>query len=269
MKLAVSNIAWPAGADAEAADILSRHGATGVELAPGKVWPTPTEATDAEILAVRRWWQDRGFRVVAFQALVFGQPDLLLFGDPAVRDRFADYLSKIVQLAAKTGAGPLVFGSPKNRAVGILPRDEAWPVAVEFFRRLGAVAADHGTVIGLEHVPPAYGCDFATTVAEAAELVKAVDSPGFGLHLDSGGMAMTGGGVGDAGDVRPVHFHISEPNIQPIGSVPSVPHGEYAAGLRQTGYDGWYSIEVREPATDWQAALEQSLAAAMAAYFAK
>lgn len=266
MRLAASNIAWPAGADPEAADILLRHGATGVELAPGKVWPKPTEATDAEALAVRRWWEDRGLRVASFQALAFGRPDLLLFGDTATRDRFADYLSQIIRLAAKVGAGPLVFGSPKNRAVGATPPAEALPVTVEFFRRVGAVAADHGTVIGLEHVPPAYGCDYVNTVAEAAELVRAVNSPGFGLHLDAGGMAMTGGAVVDAGDVRPVHFHVSEPNMQPVGDATGVPHAAYAAGLRRIGYDGWVSVEVREPAADWQGAFERSLTATRQAY---
>ena len=266
MKLAASNIAWPAGADAEAATILARHGATGVELAPGKVWAKPTEATAEEIAAVRRWWEDRGIRVVACQALLFGRPDLLLFADEERRDRFADYLSKIIRLAAAVGAGPLVFGSPKNRALNGLSRDVAWPVAVEFFRRVGRIAADNGTTIGLEHVPPAYGCDFINTVAEAAELVRAVDSPGFGLHLDAGGMAMTGGEVADAGDVRPVHFHTSEPGMRPIGDTPGMRHNDYAAALCRIEYDGCVSIEVREPAADWQGALERSIIATKAAY---
>lgn len=267
MNLAASNIAWPAGADAEAADILARHGVAGVELAPGKVWANPTAATESEITSVRRWWEDRGFRVVAFQALVFGRPDLLVFGPPQVRDEFVEYLGKIARLAARVGAGPLVFGSPKNRAVNGRPRDEYWPVAVEFFRRVGRLAADWGTFIGLEHVPPEYGADFVNTVAAAAELVRAVDSPGFGLHIDSGGMAMVGDDPGRADGLKPVHFHISEPNLQPIGDTPGVPHRHYAARLREIGYDGWLSIEVREPHGDWQEALERSLIAARAAYF--
>ena len=104
------------------------------------------------------------------------------------------------------------------------------------------------------------------TVAETAELVRAVASPGFGLHMDSGGLSMTGDAVGNAGDVRPVHYHISEPNLQPIGSTPGVPHAEYAKRLRVIGYEGWLSIEVKEPPADWQAALERSLTAARAAY---
>lgn len=266
MKLAVSNIAWPGGADAEAAEILSRQGVTGVELAPGKVWAKPTEATADEIAAVRRWWESRGFRVVAFQALLFGQADLYLFRDDASRERMADYLGRVIQLASQLGAGPLVFGSPKNRSTEGRPREEMWPLAVEFFRRVGEVAAAHGTVIGFEHVPPEYACDFGNTVSDAAELVRAVASAGFGLHLDAGGMAMVGESVEAMGDVRPVHFHISEPGIAPIGSVAGVPHAEYAQGLRAMGYDGWYSIEVREPASEWQAALERSLTATKAHY---
>src|SRR4051812_46579534 len=113
MRLAISNIAWPSGDDAVVAPLLVEHGAEGVELAPTKVWPRPLEASAAEVRAYRAWWERRGLRLVALQALLFGRPDLTLFGDPATRRRTVDYLKGMISLAAALGAGPLVFGAPR------------------------------------------------------------------------------------------------------------------------------------------------------------
>lgn len=260
MKLAVSNIAWPAGADDRAVDVLRQHGVTGVELAPTKVWPNPTAATPAEIGRVRDWWESRGIRVVAFQALLFGKPDLVLFGSEAARDALAEHLDGIFRLAATVGAGPLVFGSPKNRLVGTMRVDEARRIAVDFFRRVGELAAKRGATLVLEANPPAYGCDFVTRFGEAADLVRAVDSPGFALHLDTGGMTLTGDTVADAGGLVPAHYHISEPNLAPVGSDASVPHATIVRDVRAIGYDGWFSIEMREPPQAWESVLSLGLA---------
>src|SRR5262249_55603349 len=56
MRLAASSIAWPAGADEEAAAVLRAGGAAGVELAPTKVWASPAEATEADARAQRAFW---------------------------------------------------------------------------------------------------------------------------------------------------------------------------------------------------------------------
>src|SRR5258708_16976960 len=136
MKLAVSNIAWPAGMDSLALPILSRHGATGIEIAPTKVWSRPIEVSEAEALAYRRQREGAGFEIVAFQALLFGQPQLSLFAEP--RRPFLDYVERIIQLASWLGARALVFGSPKNRRVGSLDPEKARVRAIEMFRALGA-----------------------------------------------------------------------------------------------------------------------------------
>ena len=267
MKLAASNIAWPADADDKAGDSLSLHGGSGVELAPMKSWADPLTATQADAEAVRDAWRRRGFDVVAFQALLFGRPDLVLFGDPDARNALADHTIRLCRLAGWVGAKTLVFGSPKNRLRGPRPVAEVWPIAVDFFRRVGDAAAKLGVAVGIEANPAEYGGDFVTHVHEAAALVRDVNSPGFGLHLDAGGMAMTGETVSAVGDVRPVHFHISEPQLAPIGSTPGVPHTENAAGLKAIGYDGWYSVEMRQPSGDWVAGLDSALGAALTAYF--
>ena len=113
-------------------DVLRAHGITGIEVAPTKVWPKPLDATDAETVVYRRWWEDRGFRIVAAQSLLFGRPDLTVFGPPEIYRQTLDYLGGIVRLCARLGAEALVFGSPKNRRRGDLSRLAAWPTAVAF-----------------------------------------------------------------------------------------------------------------------------------------
>lgn len=266
MKLAVSNIAWPTGADAAAAALLRRHGATGVEIAPTMVWPKPLDASRADVLAYRATWERQGLTVVALQALLFGRPDLTLFAGRERREQTFDYLDRIMELAEWLGAGVLVFGSPKNRLIGGRPTAEVMPETVEFFRHVGDRAAKRGVIFGIEPNPPEYGCDFVTTAAEGSALVAAVGHPGFGLHLDAGGLALTGGTPADAGPVRPCHYHISEPHLSLIGTG-GAPHAAYAVSLRGLGYDGWRSIEMRRPEGDWEVALDTSLAHAAGSYF--
>jgi sugar phosphate isomerase/epimerase len=255
MKLAVSNIAWPAGADAQALPILSRHGVTGIEIAPTKVWPRPIEVSESEAGAYRQLCEQAGFEIVAFQALLFGQPQLSLFASDRA---FLDYVERIIQLAGWLGAGALVFGSPKNRRLGALDSASAQLHAVEVFRRLGDRASACQAILCIEPNPTVYECDFITTLDEAVQLVVAVNHPGFGLHVDTGALTINSEQLTLPSQIHPVHFHISEPFLAPIGQ-PGTPHEKYARALDAIGYAGWRSIEMREPSSGWEATLEQSL----------
>jgi sugar phosphate isomerase/epimerase len=255
MKLAVSNIAWPAGMDAQALPILSRHGATGIEIAPTKVWSRPIEVSEAEAREYRRQCEQAGFAIVAFQALLFGQPQLSLFDSGRA---FLDYVERIIRLAGWLGAKVLVFGSPKNRRLGTLDPLKGLLQAVDTFRLLGDRARSSQTILCIEPNPTSYECDFITTLDEALQLVRAVDHPGFGLHLDAGALTLNGERLHLPPTVSPAHFHISEPFLAPIGQASS-PHAEYARALRQMCYTSWHSIELREPTSGWEEQLERSL----------
>jgi sugar phosphate isomerase/epimerase len=265
MKLAVSNIAWPAEADATVADLLRRHGVPAIEVAPTKVWPRPADVTEAEAVAYRSWWERRGVAIVAMQALLFGQPALTLFDGAATAERTLEYLGRIIRLAGWLGAEALVFGSPKNRLAAGKPLADVWGTAVGLFRRLGAVAEQHRTVFCIEPNPPEYGCDFVTRVAEGAALVTEVGHAGFGLHLDAGGMALTGDTLAELGPVRPRHFHISEPHLCATGTG-GAPHTSYAEQLHHRDYGRWYSIEMRQADADWLAVLDRSITNAIELY---
>jgi len=249
-KLAISNIAWDPLDDAAAAELMRAEGFTGLEIAPTVRWSSPMEVPDHDVDAYRAWWEERGIRVVALQSLLFGRPDLVLFGSESARRALADHFTGMIALARRLGAGVLVFGSPKNRQRGAVPLAEAMAIAAEFFRRVGAVAAANATKICIEPNPPDYGCDFITTTAEAAALCARVASPGVLVQGDLGAMQMVGDSpavaIAAAGS-RIGHFHASEPNLAESGSGPAgaKPHEEAAHALREQAYPGWISIEMR------------------------
>ena len=249
MKLAISNIAWNPYEDDAISRLMQMYGVTGVEIAPTKIWPKPLEASGEEIAAYARSWQSRGLKVSSMQALLFGRPDLTIFETPEKRHETLEYLKGVIQLGGRLGAEVLVFGSPKNRLVGDLDREQAEETAIEFFRSIGRAAADHGTVFCIEPNPTAYGCDFITTSAEGRDLVAKVDQPGFGLHLDAAGMTMSQENLESelAKSIPELcHFHVSEPNLQPIG-IGGVNHALFSRTLRTGGYSRWVSVEMRAP----------------------
>lgn len=245
--LAVSSIAWERSEDEAVATMLRAEGCRGVELAPTKWRDRPTEASIEDAAAHRAWWEERGLRVVAFQALLFGRPDLQLFADAATRRDLLDYLRRVIDLAERFGARALVFGSPKNRARGDMPMDEAIEIAVPFFRAAGEHAAARDTTVCIEANPPSYGCDFVTTTADAVELCRLVDHHGFRVHGDLGGITITGEDPARA--IRAAapylgHFHVSEPDLAEIGTR-GADLASATTALHDVGYDGWLSIEMR------------------------
>lgn len=188
IRRAISNIAWGAADEPQLASQLVGWGATGVEVAPARVVPQPELAEPHQLSAYREFWEQHGLPIVATQALLFGRPELQLFGTPAVRRDLLEYVTCMIRLSAALGAQTLVFGSPKNRRRGELPLHEAVAIAEPFFRELGRRAEAAGVWLALEANPAMYGGDFVLTAEQAWELVRRVDQPGFGLHLDSGGM---------------------------------------------------------------------------------
>lgn len=249
MKLAVSNIAWAAGQDAVVASSLVDAGVDMLEVAPGRLFSDPSRADAAAATATRRLWSDRGLPIGSMQALLFGQSELTLFGADEGTG-MVRYLTRIFDLAARLGAGPMVFGSPGNRKRGAMGFDEALRRAVPAFRDLADIASAGGTTLCLEPNAPGYGCDFMTSLEETSAVVDAVDRPGVRLVVDTGNMAMVGDHPATAARLVQIvhHLHLSRPQLQPLMSDDPFPR-RVLDGLRTAGYDGIVTIEMR-PAED-------------------
>jgi D-psicose/D-tagatose/L-ribulose 3-epimerase len=248
MKLAFSNIAWTPHDDPEILSMLGRHGIAGIEIAPTKVWPNWEGATTEGAANYGAWLRSLGFEVPALQAVLFGRPEARLFereGEAAL----VLHLSHVAELAGAMGARAVVLGAPRQRDRGSLTMDEAMNRAADVLRSLAETFAAYGTCLCIEPNPRRYACNFIINVNEGAELVRRVNHPGFGLHLDSAAMFLEGEDPQNlwpkAGDlVR--HFHISEPDLGDF-CAPQVPHRANLDFLCSTKYSGWCSVEMREP----------------------
>jgi sugar phosphate isomerase/epimerase len=248
VKLAVSSIAWTNEEEPEVGQLLNKLGVRFVEIAPTKKWERPIDASQAEIDEYLDFWREHGIDVVAFQSMLFNRPEMQIFEDEALREETRTYLEDFTGLAPRFGAVPLVFGSPKNRKRGDLSEEEAMAVAVPFFRSIGERAEKEGSVFCFEPNPTDYNCDFVTDAHGGIELVRAVDSPGFGLHLDLAGMILAGDDISSSirdssGILR--HFHISAPFLEDITQVEESKHKQAASALKEIGYDGLVSIEMK------------------------
>ncbi|MGA0605002.1 sugar phosphate isomerase/epimerase family protein [Phenylobacterium sp. VNQ135] len=264
MRLSVSNIAWDIADEPAAADMLSAAGITCVDVAPGKYFADPAAATVSEIEVVRRWWADRGFQIVGMQGLLFGTTGLNLFQDDGT---MLDRLAAQCRVGGLLSAQALVFGSPKQRDRTGLDEAKAQGIAVDFFRRLGDAAAQHGVLVCLEANPAMYGCNFMVRTDEAAAMVRAVDHPAVRLQLDVGTMGVEGedpAAVIAAHADLFGHAHASEPGLVTVGEA-GAPHAVAAETIRRLRPDLTVTVEMATQ-PDGLAAVTRAVAAVTAAY---
>ena len=250
MKIAFSNIAWDAEEEPAVLELLTSFGIGGIELAPTKCWQNWIGITPESIDAVRARYGAPGFAIPSLQAILYGRPELQLFGSEETVKALCAHMERVAQLAGRLGARVLVFGAPSNRDPGALAPEEAIELAVPRLRSLGDVCARYGVCLGIEANPKVYQCRFVTRWFEATELVRKCDSAGVRLHLDSACTAMEGDdldrAVAETTDILQ-HVHISEPNLGQFGT-PTIDHARFAAALKRVGYTGWCSVEMRRAA---------------------
>lgn len=248
MKLAVSNIAWTAEEEVAVAEKLQELGVQYVEIAPTKQWETPTTPTPEDVQKYKDFWNSYGIEVVAFQSMLFNQPDLKIFETAENRKETLEYLKQYIDLAHSMGVQRMVFGSPKNRQKGDLDAAAATAIATDFFNELGDHAQQKDVIFCIEPNAKDYACDFVTTAQAGIDLVKRVGNPGFGLHLDAACMALAGddlaASITAAGSLMK-HFHISSPMLGLVEDREDVDHRAAAKALHDTKYQGFVSIEMR------------------------
>lgn len=187
MKLAISNLAWVGREAGPYEERVARLGVTGVEVAPTTVLgPHPAATTADERAGVRARLQACGLTVIGVQSLYFGHPELQLLATGAARRAFVEHTCRIADVCADLGGTTMVFGAPGNRTRGALPVAEAMSRAAETFHEIGAYCVARDVVLVPEALSGQFGGDFIHTLSEAAELVHRSDSPGIGLHVDTG-----------------------------------------------------------------------------------
>jgi D-psicose/D-tagatose/L-ribulose 3-epimerase len=250
MKLAISGIALPAEVPYSMLSALSANGVEGLVLAPTMVWDDAPLTDVAIVSDYRKRLEDVGLAVFGLQSLAFGRQDVALFGESDQRRNLTEHLKRQAELAGRLGAESMIFGSPALRQGNSLSSGLRLQNAKEVFTAVAQTASEEGTVLCVEPLS-GYGNDFIKTTREGVELVKYVDHSGFGLHLDSAAIIGAQEGVQDLPyAMRQVgirSFDASAPDLAPLSQDNLVPHAEMAQALKQSGYLGFISLEMRYP----------------------
>lgn len=245
-KLCISNIAWDEGTNGAVLEFLKFKRIKSLEVAPTKVihsWKDLEEVT-----AARELMQHYGdFKILSLQSILFGTSDLEIFGSSGAREALMRHSKHVVNLAASVGAKFIVWGSPKQRSTHGQSYSSCFDIAVTFFKHLGKYSYERDVIIVFEPNAKEYGCDFCYNATQAATLVRAVETRGFRLHLDTANMHLAGDDIADTimknADIL-AHVQISEPFLGNFHS-PNVNHAEVSRLLCQVGYKGHVSIEMR------------------------
>jgi len=231
-------------------EVFAYAGQTGyhaVEIAPFTLANSVTEIPASERQRIRQAAAQNGIEIAGIHWLLV-QPEGLYINHPDqdIRRRTADYFCALVDFCADLGGKVMVTGSPKQR--NLLPgvsREQGWAWAVETFRPAVDRAEKRKITICLEPLAPAE-TNFINTAAEAIEFIEQVPSPNFKIILDVKAMWA---------ETKPIpqiireswprfaHFHANDKNLKGPG-FGDVDFGPIAAALKETGYDGFVSVEV-------------------------
>jgi len=220
VRLAISNIAWDVQEDLAVAKLLGKYAVDAIDVAPGKYFSDPANATDEDIANVRRWWADHGIEITGMQALLFGTTGLNIFGNRKIQAAMLEHLRAMCRIGSGLGATRLVFGSPKNRDRSGLSDAQALEQAVGFFRHLGNAAQEYEVIVCLEPNPTRYGANFMTTSAETARVVAGVGHGAIRMQFDTGALTINEESPEAVLELNARligHVHASEPDLVPLG----------------------------------------------------
>ncbi len=253
MKLAISNIAWPADRLEDALSVMQQYGARGLEIAPGLAFydeDDPFVPDDQSIRNFLLLLSRYGVLPVSMQSLLFGVEGALLFGSEDEQARFKEGLEAAIRLAERIEISNLVMGCPRNRTIPAnLDNATAIANAIDIFYELGEHANRAGVKLALEPNPKEYGTNFLNTTLQTIEFAEQVNHQAVSVNFDIGALHMNAE-LDDADQLfdkaahRISHVHISEPNLEPAPKDVDQ-FAEMAAEITKQGYRGWFSIEMR------------------------
>lgn len=247
MKLSVSNIAWEPSELSPHLSLLNELGCNGVEISPSSIWNEPVESSLSERRDLLELVVDSSLEISSLHSLTYIHPELKMFGSDAKIDDLKNYLFSLIDLAHDLKSPVMVYGSPQSRRIDDGNYDECFNVAVDFFRDIGKKASSMDVYFCIEPLGPSDNCDFITNATEAYELIDAVNSSHFSLHLDAKAMIDVKEDYqkvfDDYGGILK-HFHVGDTGLRPPGTITDE-HVKIATAMKNSMYDGFISIEMK------------------------
>lgn len=233
---------------ADACQAARRTGYAGLEIEPAGLGDDPAGLPAAERRSIRRIVEGEGLQCVGLHSFLKAPPGLHLTAPGVnVRTRTWDYFARLIDLAADLTDRPvMVLGSGKQRqAVDGVTTQLAIQRLTEGLQHIAPIAALRRVTILMEPLAPQL-CNVVNTLAEAMQIVRAVDSPAVQTIFDT---------HNTAAETRPLDVLIREylPHIRHVhlnemdGRHPGAADFDFPlvlSTLRRCGYTGWLSVEV-------------------------
>jgi len=237
-------------------------GYTGLEIAPFTLAPSVTDVSTDRRKLLRQQAEDAGLMIVGLHWLLAKTIGLnLVSPELSERQRTAAYLGELAKCCRELGGDLLVFGSPQQRKIPEgHTREQATEFAVDTFHRAASAFADNDVTLCLEPLAPSE-TDFVNRCAEACEILERIGHPNFALHQDVKAMSA---------EPTPVptlirryakwtrHFHANDPNRRGPGFGDTDFRSIFQA-LRESGYQGWVSVEVFDYSPDPETIARRSI----------
>ena len=206
------------------------------------------DASPNDPAALARVAEDAGIAIsMCCTGEVYGE-DRISFTDPdaAIRAAAIQRALGIVEFAAHFGVD-INVGRLRGRYHDGVPREETQSWAREAFVRVCDRAADLGNRVLLEPLGPR-GSNFLNRTDECVAYVGEIGRPAFGLMLDIAHIFSCEEDLAESVRLAaPVnhYVHVTDSGRQAPG-MGDVDFAAVAAALRDTGYDGWVAVEIRQ-----------------------
>jgi sugar phosphate isomerase/epimerase len=180
-------------------------------------------------------------------ANLFLPATLRCVGEAVDRERILRWADSACRRARLANIDVIVFGSGGARKlIDGYPTERAFAQFVELLRAIGPIAERHGVAVVVEPLNRGE-CNFINTLAEGAEIVRAVRHPSIQLLADIYHMMRNDETPEDlaahAAEVR--HAHIAERETRSSPGTKGDDFRPFFAALRRGGYDRRISLECK------------------------
>jgi len=173
-------------------EVAARLGYDGLEIAPFTLSNSPENISTADAAKIRATVEASGLVVTGLHWLLV-KPEGLSLTDPdaAVRARTLAVMTHLVGLCAELGGAVMVHGSPKQRQIA---PGETHAIALarlqDALAQIALAAARVGVIYCIEPLSKRETA-LINTVAEATELVRAIDHPNLRTMIDCSAAGLT------------------------------------------------------------------------------
>lgn len=247
MKIGVNTWVWVSPFRTESFDLVSKVKGMGFDIF--EIALDDPSIIDAALL--RKLLADNGLTATVCGA--FGPTRDISNEDSEIRRIGRKYIIDSIRFAERVGSrlfsGPVYSAVGKTRLVPEEQKKREWEYCVDNLREIGRVAGDCGVRVGVEPLNR-FESDMINLAEQAVRLIAEVDSPAFGIHIDTFHANIEEKSIPDAIRRLPTdalcHLHACENDR----GIPGTGHQDWPGirdALGEAGYTGAAVIESFTP----------------------